>query len=139
MRSLSFATFLRRARRAPLAVETLLAYARTRRRMAGETDVRKVLADARRGRDGQLPADPLPEARRLAYAVSLTLALLPNDSHCLVRSLVLIELLATRGIAASLVIGTSGPADFSAHAWVKVGGEALLPAGAFASGRLAEL
>jgi hypothetical protein len=83
--------------------------------------------------------DCLREARRLAYAVSLTLALLPDDPRCLARSLVLIELLARRGIAATLVIGTSPSSDFSAHAWVELDGEALLSPAGFADGRLAEL
>src|SRR5688500_12902705 len=39
---------------------------------------------------------------RLGRAVSRTLAVLPGDSRCLVRSLVLTALLARRGIASSL-------------------------------------
>ncbi len=126
-------------RRAPMLAETLLTYARTRRRMARESDVRKLLAAARRGQTGQSAPESLREARRLAYAVSLTLAVLPNDPRCLVRSLVLIELLARREIAATLVIGTSASSDFSAHAWVELNGEALLPPAGYGVGRLAEL
>lgn len=136
---MTLATLARRTSRAPLIAEAFVAYLRTRRRMAHESDVRKLLAAARHSTDGRGVADPVTEARRLAYAVSLTLALLPNDSRCLVRSLVLIDLLARHEIAATLVIGTSAPSDFSAHAWVELNGEALLSPGAFAGGRLAEL
>jgi hypothetical protein len=75
----------------------------------------------------------------LANAVSRTLAVLPTDSRCLMRSLVLVVVLARRGIASQLVIGVKGGGtDFAAHAWVEYDGLALLPPGdEFA--RLAEL
>ncbi len=107
--------------------------------MARESDVRKLVAAARRDQQSQRRPDSPREANRLAYLVSLTLAALPTDPRCLVRSLVLIELLARRGIASTLVIGTSGSSDFSAHAWVELNGEALLSPAGFDGGRLAEL
>jgi Transglutaminase-like superfamily len=136
---LRLATLARHARRVPLVVRTLIGYARARRRMARESDVRKLLAAARHARRSRNRALSVQEARLVAHTVSLTLALLPTDPRCLVRSLVLIELLARRGIDATLVIGTSARPDFSAHAWVELGGEALLSPGSFAGGRLAEL
>ena len=139
MKRQMFSTLARRARQAPLATETLVAYARARWRMAREPDVRKLLLAARRGQMDCARADSRPDAQDLARMVSLTLGRLPTDSRCLVRSLVLIELLARRGIEARLVIGTSAATDFSAHAWVELGGEALLPPAGFARGRLAEL
>lgn len=139
MKRQMFSTLARRARRAPLAAETLVAYARARRRMAREPDVRKLLLAARRGQMDCARAGSRPDAQDLARMVSLTLGRLPTDSRCLVRSLVLIELLARRGIEARLVIGTSAATDFSAHAWVELGGEALLSPAGFARRRLAEL
>jgi Transglutaminase-like superfamily len=127
------------ARRAPVAGETVLVYARARRRMAHEHDVRELLSAARRALSKRPQATSLPEARHLARTVSLTLTLLPNDARCLVRSIVLIELLARRGLAATLVIGTNSAPDFSAHAWVELDGEPLLSPAGFGEGRLAEL
>lgn len=65
---------------------------------------------------------------RLGHAVTRTLRLLPFDSRCLVRSLVLTSMLARRGIDSVLVIGVSVEPKFGAHAWIESGGQALLPA-----------
>ena len=54
-------------------------------------------------------------------------ALLPFDSRCLARSLVLVCLLSRRGIDSVLVIGVAVEPEFTAHAWVESGGVALLP------------
>jgi hypothetical protein len=64
---------------------------------------------------------------RLGRAVTRTLRLLPTDSRCLVRSLVLTGLLARRGIRSSLVIGVRTDQDFEAHAWVEYAGRPVLP------------
>lgn len=71
---------------------------------------------------------------RLGRAVARTLRLLPTDSRCLMRSLVLSALLARRGIDSSLVIGVRTAEAFGAHAWVEHEGRPLLPTGASASG-----
>lgn len=76
---------------------------------------------------------------RLGSAVERTLAALPTDSRCLVRSLVLTALLSRRGIASTLVIGVRNESTFAAHAWVEHDGIPLLPAGGFGMGRLVEL
>jgi hypothetical protein len=107
--------------------------------MARDDDVRRLLAFARRNVGNQTDRASLAEARQLARTASLTLGLLPDDPRCLVRSLVLVELLARRGIAATLVIGTSAVADFRAHAWVELSGGPLLSSAGFGEGRLAEL
>ena len=135
----SLTTVARRTRQLPIVIETLLTYARTRRRMAHEEDVRKLLAAARSSRVRRFRGACAADVRDLARAASVTLARLPNDSRCMLRSLILVELLARRGVTATFVIGTSAVADFRAHAWVEVCGEALLPPGSFAEGRLAEL
>jgi hypothetical protein len=64
---------------------------------------------------------------RLGRAVGRTLDALPVDSRCLTRSLILVRLLARRGIESSLVIGVSAEPEFGAHAWVEAGERALLP------------
>jgi Transglutaminase-like superfamily len=107
--------------------------------MAREPDVRNLLAVARRDQRDRPETASRSEARQLAQTVARTLELLPTDPRCLIRSLVLIELLARRGMASTLVIGTRTTPDFSAHAWVELGGEALMSPGTFAGGRLAEL
>ena len=75
---------------------------------------------------------------RLGKAVGRTLAVVPFDSRCLVRSLVLLGMLSKRGIASTLVIGVSVDPAFSAHAWVETGGRALL-APLDDAGRLVEI
>jgi hypothetical protein len=91
------------------------------------------------------PPDPAADGDRLLMGIRLgrtvgrTLGVLPADSRCLVRSLVLTSLLARRGIASSLVIGVKAEPTFEAHAWVECGGIALLPPGDSAYGRLVEL
>jgi hypothetical protein len=79
------------------------------------------------------------EAHRLARAVTRTLRHMPGDTRCLVRSLVLIRLLARRGIPAQLVIGARTAPDFLAHAWVEHAGEPVLDPGEDSFGRLVEL
>lgn len=76
---------------------------------------------------------------RLGRAVIRSLRLLPTDSRCLMRSLVLTGLLARRGIGSSLIIGVRSAPEFAAHAWVEHAGEPLLPPGDPSLGRLTEL
>jgi hypothetical protein len=86
---------------------------------------------ATRLRAGRERSESLPQAARvrLAVAVQRVLALLPTDSRCLMRSLVLLALLERRGVSGSLVIGVRSEPDFAAHAWVECDGVALLPDG----------
>jgi len=71
--------------------------------------------------------------------VARTLALLPGDTRCLARSLVLTRLLARRGIPAKLVIGARTTPEFLAHAWVECAGHPVLAPGDESFGRLVEL
>lgn len=66
---------------------------------------------------------------RLGAAVVRLLSLLPTDSRCLMRSLVLLTLLERRSVTATLVIGVKPAPSFGAHAWVERDGRPLLPAG----------
>jgi len=68
---------------------------------------------------------------RLGSAVARSLPLLPTEHRCLMQSLVLVGLLARRGLAGQLVIavrpgGESG-GRFGAHAWVELDERPLLP------------
>jgi hypothetical protein len=76
---------------------------------------------------------------RLAKAVVRTLSVLPTDSRCLMRSLVLTRLLAHRGIHSTLVLGVRGDGDFAAHAWVEHDMVALLAPGGSEFKRLVEI
>lgn len=147
-----------------LVSEVLRTFHDVRRRMH-EADVRDLLVQLRSEAPGPL-ADPSPhvlhDALRLGRAVSRTLGPLPVDATCLARSLVLVAMLARRGLPGTLVIGvqpgggeaTAAPrglrlrnrlargeapegGGFAAHAWVEVGGQPVLAPGDFA--RLTEL
>ena len=72
----------------------------------------------------------LATARRLGASVERTLGAVPFDARCLIRSLVLVRILARRGIASSLVLGVSTTPAFEAHAWVEHEGVAVLPTSA---------
>jgi len=126
------------AGRARLATEIVIAYVRAQRelRRAPITSVVERLRAA--------PAPPpgngaLEEALRLGRAVSRTLALLPGDTRCLRRSLVLLQLLTRRGISARLVIAARTDPDFLAHAWVEHDGIPVLVPASDSFGRLVEL
>jgi len=141
-RPLPAARQLHHGERVRLAGEILAAYIRARRalRRAPIASVMSTLrtqpAPAPTAHAGETT---LAEARRLGYAVARTLALVPGDTRCLVRSLVLTRLLARRGIPAKLVIGARAAPEFLAHAWVEYGGEPVLSPGDGSFGRLVEL
>lgn len=128
------------AERVRLITEIAAAYGQSRRALR-----RTPIADAVAGLRAEYPpvpsgdADTLEEARRLGWAVSKTLALLPGDTRCLIQSLVLTRLLARRGISAKLVIGARSGPDFLGHAWVEHDGDPVLTPGDGSFGRLVEL
>jgi transglutaminase-like putative cysteine protease len=110
-----------------LVAEVLRAYRRARRLLKEEelaAAVEQLTADR---------PDRAPDSRdrvialRLERAVTRILRLLPTDSRCLTRALVLVALLARRGIESSLVIGVRSGPDFRAHAWVEHRGAPLGP------------
>lgn len=130
----------RPAERARLAAEIVLSYLSARRelrRVPIETVVERMRLPGPPSRRGDPQA--LPEARRLGWVVVRTMKVLPGDTRCLRRSLVLLRLLARRGIEATLVIGTRTEPDFLAHAWIECEGEAVLTPLDGAFGRLVEL
>ena len=122
-----------------LTCEILVAYVVVRWRL-WRTEFPEALAAIRRTEARVVTVgDPTLTGRRLARAASRVLRLLPTDSRCLMRSLVVVRLLARRGIDARLVLGVSGPGEFVAHAWVERGGVPLLPTGGESFRRLVEL
>jgi len=124
-----------------LAIEILRSYVQQRRRLRRSklpdvlAELRRPLADAAIERpelDDQLTGV------RLGRAVGRALTPLP-DGRCLMRSLVLVDMLSRRGIESSFVLGVRKEGDFEAHAWVEKGGIALLPPFEGAYDRLVEL
>lgn len=71
----------------------------------------------------------LATAFRLAQGVQRTLGVLPLDSRCLIRSLVLTRILARRGITSTVVFAARTRPRFVAHSWVEHAGVPLLPTG----------
>jgi len=120
--------------RVRLAGEVIAAYVVVRWQLR-RCDFPGALAAIRHAPVARAPEDP----HRLAGAVSRALALLPSDGRCLLRSLVLLRLLARRGDGGRLVLGVRPGERFAAHAWVERDGVALLPTGAGTFERLAEL
>lgn len=125
-------------RRAALAAEILAAYVSARRRLR-HTALPVALAGLRGPARAVAAPDAVATGRGLGRAVARTLAILPAESRCLVRALVLTRLLARRGIDSRLVIAVRPGERFAAHAWVEHGGEPLLPPGAPAFSRLVSL
>lgn len=122
-----------RSQKVRLATEIFLTYARVRW-LLFRFELPAVLADLRS--NGGPP--PTGDAARLASlsgirmgnAVIRALRVLPTDSRCLMRSLVLTVLLVRRGIDSSLIIGVRPGNELKAHAWLEREEIPLLPAGA---------
>jgi hypothetical protein len=123
--------------KARLGLEIAAGYVRVRL-LLRRRDVRGALAELR-----DAPARPEPVthrgAIRLAHAVQRTLRVLPGDTRCLTQSLVLVSVLARRGLDSTVVIAVAPGEDFDAHAWVEHRGKALLPMSGPRFGRLVEL
>jgi Transglutaminase-like superfamily len=127
--------------RVRLATEIALAYGRVRRQLRRRS-IESVLCSLRSCAEPSAePLGPrtLADAQRLGRAVTRVLGVLPGDTRCLVRSLVLTQLLVKRGIPTKLVIGARTGPDFLAHAWVEYEGDPVLSPGDGSFGRLTEL
>jgi hypothetical protein len=110
-----------------VAFEIFATYAEVRWRMR-RGDVRDVVAALREGAvDTHDPYDAYRIGRRLGWPVRRSLDPLPWDSRCLMRSLVLLRMLARRGVVCRLVIGVRPGEAFEAHAWIEHGRHPLLP------------
>jgi hypothetical protein len=132
---------LNASERVRLATEIAIAYLRARRELRRRS-LESALSSLRaRAAPSSEPLGPgtLAAAQRLGRAVTRVLGVLPGDTRCLVRSLVLTQLLVKRGIPAKLVIGARTGPDFLAHAWVEYDGDPVLSPGDGSFGRLTEL
>jgi hypothetical protein len=124
--------------RVRLAVEILATYAGVRVRLRG-ADLPALLAALRGGRrPGRARPIALDEQRLAGVAVRV-LTLVPGDARCLTRSLVVLAMLARRGIDTRLVIGARPGDTLAAHAWIERAGRPLLPTEGFGDVRLVEL
>ncbi len=127
-----------------LIAEILFVYAETRRQLE-RRDVRELTAAVRvrpPRRATGLEHGSLESrlvARRLGNAVDRTLRALPTDSRCLMQSLVLSSMLASRGLTSTVVIGAHSDPEFAAHAWVEHDGRPVLPPLGFYESRLVEI
>jgi hypothetical protein len=97
------------------------------RRLLRRNDLRTALARCRPAGRHATRAPAQEEIVRVGRAVREVVGRLPGDSRPLVSSLVLIAVLARRGVDASLVIGVREGNRFDAHAWVEVGEAPALP------------
>ena len=120
-----------------LAGEIVTTYVRVRWAM-NRNEIQPIVAGIRAAR-----VEPEPLSRedclKLAAAMVRVFTVLPTDSRCLVRSLVLLTLLQRRGVATTLVIGVRSDPEFAAHAWVEHEGAPLLPVGEREYARLIEI
>jgi hypothetical protein len=125
-----------------LIIEILGIYVRTRLRL--ERNNLKILNEVPRTDLSRAPDLP-PEqtaavAIRLGKAVARTLMLVPTDSRCLIRSLVLLRLISRCGIDSCLVIGVRNEGEaFAAHAWVEHRGIPILDSGGEHFARLLQI
>jgi hypothetical protein len=124
--------------RASLVAEIVVTYAVVRWQVRRH-DLPGAVATLR-GRPDRRRAWPLAgDGRRLAAAAERVLARLPGDSRCLTRSLVVLTMLARRGVEVRLILAARPTPTFAAHAWVERDGDPLLPTRGFGDARLTEL
>jgi hypothetical protein len=119
-------------RRGLLGLEILITYVRVRRLLRRHTLPETVAAlRAGAGATTSESEATLELGRHLAWATVRTIIILPSDSRCLMRSLVLTRVMARRGLRSTFVLSAAPAPQFEAHAWVEHAGEPLLmPAGA---------
>lgn len=124
--------------RARLAAEVVATYVPLLR-LLRRNDLPAMVAAARRARRpvSVPPGAEHETAVRLGKVVMRVLRFLPTEKRCLIRSLVLVRMLANRSIPTTLVIGVQAGGAFAAHAWVEHDGRPVLPPGGFQ--RLTEL
>jgi hypothetical protein len=121
-----------------LVIEALVTYVVVRRQVRGH-DLPRAVAALRAGRRPRYLAVVAREPAALAMAAERVVARIPGDSRCLMRSLVVLAMLARRGVDARLVLAARPTPEFAAHAWVERNGDPLLPTRGFGDARLAEL
>lgn len=70
-------------------------------------------------------SEPMRVARLLSARIGAVALRMPVVPTCLPRSLLLAGALRRHGVPGVLCVGVAGIDDFSAHAWVELGGVAL--------------
>lgn len=124
--------------RLALAIEVLRTYALARRLLATRP-IADAVDELRAPAVPRLPAEP-GTPRRLSRATTLVVGRLPGENRCLIRSLVLLRLLARRDLEAILVLSAASDGDgLDAHAHIEHGGRPLLPPGGEGHATLARL
>jgi hypothetical protein len=121
-----------------LVAEVLVTYVVVRRQVR-KHDLPRAVTALREERRPRHLAVVHREPRVLAVAAERVVARIPGDSRCLMRSLVVLAMLARRGVDARLVLAARPTPEFAAHAWVERNGDPLLPTRGFGDARLAEL
>jgi hypothetical protein len=124
--------------RLALIAEVLITYAVVRRQVRRH-DLPRAVAALREERRPSYVALVAREPRALAVAAERVVARIPGDSRCLMRSLVVLAMLARRGVDARLILAARPTPEFAAHAWVERDGNPLLPTRGFGDARLTEL
>jgi hypothetical protein len=115
------------AERARLIAEVVVTYAWVRW-LVSRHEIGDVVERLRGDVQDQFDADvSWRVGKRLNGPVLRTLGPLPWDSRCLMRSLVVVRMLARRGVRGDLVIGARAGTGFEAHAWVEHAGRPVLP------------
>jgi hypothetical protein len=76
---------------------------------------------------------------RLGDVIQRVFRLLPGDTRCLTRSVVLMRMLARRRVETTLIIGVRAAPSFGAHAWIEHQGRPLLEPIELDGQRLVEL
>jgi hypothetical protein len=123
--------------RLALVAEVIVTYVVVRSQVR-KRELPAAVAALRTGRLRRIPV-VAREPRALAAAAERVVARIPGDSRCLMRSLVVLAMLARRGVDARLILAARPAPEFAAHAWVERNGDPLLPTRDFSDARLAEL
>jgi hypothetical protein len=113
-----------------LAVEIAATYLQARRWLR-RPEITETVALARQGAHRLEPGpDRSREAAqlgiRLGVVIQQIFRLLPGDTRCLTRSVVLMRMLARRDVETTLIIGVRAAPSFGAHAWIEHAGRPLL-------------
>jgi hypothetical protein len=124
--------------RLALVAEVLITYVVVRRQVRRH-DLPRTVAALREGRRPSPVALVAREPRALAVAAERVVARIPGDSRCLMRSLVVLAMLARRGVDTRLILAARPTPEFAAHAWVERDGDPLLATRGFGDARLTEL
>jgi len=115
-----------------LALEILTTYLKTRwwlrRHNITQTAALARLGAIHESHNGE--AQPAREEAllglRLGIVIQRVFWLVPGDTRCLTRSVVLMRMLARRHVHTTLVIGVRAAPSFGAHAWIEHQGRPLL-------------